>query len=184
MPPPGTRRSPDSDTCDTTRSLTTLPVNVDRPRQAARTGSSTEVGLPLLADERAGRRGNWEGRPLPAWRAVGRAGLRSEEQRSGRTRARGKTKELLVNNRAAIRIGPRCVAPPKPPRREEKASATTGHRQSRLPATRRLLSPKEEGPRAGPVQSRPPKRPGHGQDESRASLESDPLGLRRRDWRF
>lgn len=29
LPPPGTRRRPDSNKCDTTRSLTTHPVNVD-----------------------------------------------------------------------------------------------------------------------------------------------------------
>jgi hypothetical protein len=42
--------------------------------------------------------------------------------------------------------GPRCTAPPHPTRRRERASSAAGHRQSRLPATRRPISPKEERP--------------------------------------
>jgi len=144
--PRATKGSPDSNKRDTTKSLTTLPVNVARTRQSARRGSSTEVGPPSRDHQRVSRRGNWEGvfrLLIGPWNQPASSPKRGSGTRSG---PGARQKNSWSTTALPFLKGPRCASPPNTPRREEMASAAAGHRQSQRPSTGRRLSPKEDVP--------------------------------------
>lgn len=117
-----------------------------RPRQIARTVSTTEAGLTILAHQRASRRGNWEGvfsLHIAPWGEPAVSPRRDSRTEPG---ARGKTKELMVNDRAAIpgRASLRRSARSSP--EEGGDLATAGRRQSQHPSTGKRISPKGDQP--------------------------------------
>jgi hypothetical protein len=113
-----------------------------------------------------------------------RAGFLSEERKSGRTKARGKTKELLVNNRAAIpeRASLHRAAPSDP----KAGEGLIGSRSSAESAPCNQAAHLPEGRKAWRlVQPRLDLRRGRVTDwESRASVEATLRCPRRCDRRF
>lgn len=132
----------------------------------------------------ARKRGNREERPSPVHRARKRVGFLSEERRPDRIRTRNKTKELLVNNRAAIpeRASLRRSAPSDP----KAGKGIIGSRSSAESAPFNQAAHLPEGRKAlRLVQPRLDLRRGRVTDwESRASVVATLRCPRRCDWRF
>lgn len=144
--PRATKGSPDSNKRDTTKSLTTFPVNITRPRGEARRMSPTEVGPPFLARQRVRKRGNWDG--VFSLRSEPWSGPAFSPRRGSRTGSglAARQKNSWSTTALPFLKGPRCAAPPNSSRRQEMASSAAGHRLSQLPSTGRCLSPKEDSP--------------------------------------
>lgn len=175
--------SPDSNKRDTTKSLTTIPVNGTRPRTGAGRIGSTEVGRPLLALARVRNRGNREGVFRLPVETRGEAAL--SPRRGGRISPMlgARQKNSWSTTALPFLIEPRCAAPPNPSRRQEMASLAAGHRQSRLPSTARHSFPKEDAPLgwSGPGSTSEEASPGANR---KPRIRSDTAGPASRDRRF
>lgn len=117
----------------------TMPVGATGPFDRSRTTASCF---------RAGQVTRQLGERLkPAHRTVGPA--RAATPKSGSRTGPGhgaRQKNSWSTTALPFLKGPRCATWSKTPRREERASAAAGHRQSQRPSTRRRLFPREDAP--------------------------------------
>jgi len=182
--PRATKGSPDSNKRNTTKSLTTFPVNVTRPRGKRKAAARPKSGDRFLLVSGSGNA------------ATGRASLAcTASHEAGQPSLRGEAAGQDPDSRQDRRTHgqqPRCHSCKglAAPLRQILPEGRRWHQRQRVIG--RVSSPQPGGasPRrkirhqVGPAQGRPPKRPGHGREGNRASVAAPLHGPRRCAWRF